>query len=204
MLTKLLLLILTGEKQSHNSKKEKAVKVVEEIFVTTAMLLVPFQQSPFDLSQIIIEGRWKRICQQGMLLVFGISGFASQIFERPKTQGDKKTKMLSEISGLFCHCFSVSSGHEEIKDICFSEFLAQWPILTCFSIYNAYYYSHRLTVTMACNLNLRTFPHDVQTCTVMLESCKSNVFSIFRVHAWIDLILISSHCGVSQWCGLCK
>ena len=151
-----------------------------------------------------------------MLLVFGTSGFASQTFERPKTQGDNRTKMLSKISGLFCHCFSIYSGNEEIKDICFSEFLAWWPILTCFSLYNAYYYSHRLTVTMACNLNLRKFPHDVQTCTVMLESCKSNVFSIFWVHAWIDLILISSHCGVStrprfsshhcwaHWCGLCK
>ncbi|CAH3142455.1 unnamed protein product, partial [Porites evermanni] len=32
------------------------------------------------------------------------------------------------------------------------------------------FYSVRLTVTMACNLNLRKFPHDVQTCTVMLES----------------------------------
>ena len=25
---------------------------------------------------------------------------------------------------------------------------------------------------MACKLNLQMFPHDVQTCTVMLESCK--------------------------------
>ncbi|XP_068703431.1 glycine receptor subunit alpha-4-like isoform X1 [Montipora foliosa] len=32
------------------------------------------------------------------------------------------------------------------------------------------FYSVRLTVTMACNLNLHTFPHDAQTCTVMLES----------------------------------
>lgn len=32
------------------------------------------------------------------------------------------------------------------------------------------FYSVRLTVTMACKLNLQMFPHDVQTCTVMLES----------------------------------
>ena len=51
---------------------------------------------------------------------------------------------------------------------------------------------------MACNLNLRKFPHDVQTCTVMLESCKSNVFSIFRVHAWIDLIFLSPATVVSR------
>ncbi|XP_029204801.2 glycine receptor subunit alpha-4-like isoform X2 [Acropora millepora] len=32
------------------------------------------------------------------------------------------------------------------------------------------FYSVRLTVTMACNLHLHMFPHDVQTCSVMLES----------------------------------
>ena len=30
---------------------------------------------------------------------------------------------------------------------------------------------------MACNLNLHTFPHDVQICTVMLKSCKQRFFN---------------------------
>ena len=42
-------------------------------------------------------------------------------------------------------------------------------------LFSFFFSIDRLTVTMACKLNLQMFPHDVQTCTVMLESCKSNI-----------------------------
>ena len=65
VLTKLLLIILTGEKLSQNSKKEKAVKVVEEIFVTTAMLLVDNYRGKMEANLLaghVIGLRDQRIC----------------------------------------------------------------------------------------------------------------------------------------------
>ena len=43
----------------------------------------------------------------------------------------------------------------------------------------------RLTITMSCKLNLRRFPHDIQKCTLELESCKLTFMTV------LDLMSLS-------------
>ena len=59
-----------------------------------------------------------------------------------------------------------------ISDQSPSCFVAQQIVHSLSALIFDIVYVSRLTVTVACKLSLQMFPHDVQTCTVMLESCK--------------------------------
>ena len=75
---------------------------------------------------------------------------------------------IPQITQFVFRTYKEDSG-KSLSDSTFNLLTNRWWLFSFF------FSTDRLTVTMACKLNLQMFPHDVQTCTVMLESCKSNI-----------------------------
>lgn len=53
----------------------------------------------------------------------------------------------------------------------------------------------RLTLVLSCAMKFESYPHDIQVCSMMIESCKktSNVFNLKLVWLWIFFSV--SHCS---------
>lgn len=72
-----------------------------------------------------------------------------------------------------------------------------------------FFFCFRLTITTSCTLDLRRFPHDTQTCTLALESCKYYLYTwrsdgvIVLKAANIGVIFLVNMSRLSLWCESC-
>lgn len=103
--------------------------------------------------------------------------------------------MYVRVRAHLCVCALMCSLNFFLILISMQNFLSFYVVLFCTYVHFydfGFLLSFRLTLTLSCAMNFASYPHDTQTCSLQMESCKfpelnSNCFiaSYFRLEIFL-------------------